>query len=82
MSEILEKKLLEATGKNQELLSSDNPYREIGFDGGKKRLGWVRVTPYKKIEGVLVIIIVRKVLFLVERQWWWLSSRSCPRDLR
>jgi len=40
MSKILEKHLLAAVGKSRADLSSDNPYRTVGFDGQKHRLGW------------------------------------------
>ena len=41
--------LLEAAGKDKGELSPDNPYREIGFDGEKKRLGWLKVLPFSAI---------------------------------
>jgi len=46
----LEQYLLDAQGKNKEEISSNNPYRKIGFDGEKKRLGWVRITPFNLIK--------------------------------
>lgn len=49
----LERYLLEAEGKNKEELPLDNPYREIGFDKDKKRLGWLRVIPFVKIRECL-----------------------------
>jgi hypothetical protein len=58
MSTDLEKYLLEAQGKNKEELSSQNPYREIGFDKDKKRLGWIRVIPFQKIKESLEEISV------------------------
>ncbi|UCC95905.1 MAG: hypothetical protein JSW40_03935 [Candidatus Omnitrophota bacterium] len=50
MSRELEKYLLEAEGKTKEQLSSENPYRDIGFDGQKPRLGWMRVISFSKIK--------------------------------
>ena len=47
---MLDKYLLEAEGKSQQELSEHNPYRDIGFDGGKKRLGWLRVIPFSEIK--------------------------------
>lgn len=49
----LEQYLLDAQGKNREEISSNNPYGKIGFDSGKKRLGWVRVTPFNLIKDSL-----------------------------
>lgn len=46
----LEKYLLEAAKKKKEELSSHNPYRDIGFDGNKKRLGWVKAIPFSKVK--------------------------------
>jgi len=50
MVNALEKYLLEAEGKSQEDVSSDNPFKVIGFDKDKKRLGWVRVIPFSVIK--------------------------------
>lgn len=50
MADNLEKYLLEAAGKDKYKISSDNPYRNIGFDEDKGRLGWVRVTPFSRIK--------------------------------
>ena len=46
MNEMLEKYLLEAAGIEKEGLSSDNPYKSLGFDENKKRLGWVNSVPF------------------------------------
>jgi hypothetical protein len=51
--ERLDQYLLEAEGKSKNELSKNNPYREIGFDDGKARLGWVRVLTFSKIEKCL-----------------------------
>ncbi len=53
MSQQLENYLLEAQGKTKEELPADNPYRQIGFDGDKKRLGWMRVLPFSLIKATL-----------------------------
>ncbi|MDD5195719.1 MAG: hypothetical protein PHQ96_08630, partial [Candidatus Omnitrophica bacterium] len=53
MEKTLEQYLLEAVGKTQNELPPDNPYRESGFDGDKKRLGWLKVTPFSKIKEAL-----------------------------
>ena len=50
---LLEKYLLEAEGKDKGEISSDNPYQEIGFDGEKGRLGWVRALSYVQIKEIL-----------------------------
>jgi hypothetical protein len=52
----LEQYLLDAQGKEKEEVSSSNPYGKIGFDNGKKRLGWVRVTPFTLIKDSLLKI--------------------------
>ncbi|MDD4183649.1 MAG: hypothetical protein PHT53_07520 [Candidatus Omnitrophica bacterium] len=49
----LEQYLLDAQGKEKEEVSSSNPYGKIGFDNGKKRLGWVTVTPFNLIKDSL-----------------------------
>ncbi|MCM8831047.1 MAG: hypothetical protein NC918_02505 [Candidatus Omnitrophica bacterium] len=46
----LEKYLFEAVGKEKKEISISNPYREIGFDGEKKRLGWLKVYTFEKIK--------------------------------
>jgi hypothetical protein len=56
MNNRLEQYLLEAQGKNREEISSNNPYGKIGFDSGKKRLGWIRVTPFSLIKNSLLKI--------------------------
>ncbi|MDD4954513.1 MAG: hypothetical protein PHP17_00525 [Candidatus Omnitrophica bacterium] len=53
MSNRLEQYFLDAQGKGREELSSNNPYVKIGFDNGKKRLGWVRVTAFSLIKDSL-----------------------------
>lgn len=53
----LERYLFEAEGKDKSELSLENPYREIGFDGEKKRLGWVRNIPFLKIKQYLEKIL-------------------------
>lgn len=49
----LEKYLLEAEGKEQNQMAKDNFYRELGFDGNQKRLGWVRTLPFDAIKKAL-----------------------------
>lgn len=46
MSNMLEKYLLDAEGKTRESLPEANPFKRIGFDKDKKRLGWMRVIPF------------------------------------
>jgi hypothetical protein len=50
MENKLEKYLIEACGKNKEEIPVENPYRIVGFDGESKRLGWMRLIPFFKIE--------------------------------
>ena len=50
MNEMLEKYLLEAAGIEKEGLSSDNPYKSLGFDENKKRLGWVNSVPFSEVK--------------------------------
>lgn len=45
--------LFDAVGKSQEELAKDNPYRDIGFDGGKKRLGWLSNISFASIKDTL-----------------------------
>ena len=49
MSEKFEKYILEAEGKTKVQIPSENPYRDIGFDGDNQRLGWVRVLPFEQV---------------------------------
>ncbi|MCP4652496.1 MAG: hypothetical protein GY858_03815 [Candidatus Omnitrophica bacterium] len=42
--------LIEAEGVCQQDLSESNPYRLLGFDGDKKRLGWMRVIEFSQIK--------------------------------
>ena len=49
----LEHYLLDAVGKEKADLSLDNPYRRIGFDEDKKRLGWVGDVSFSKAKEVL-----------------------------
>ncbi|MDP2923519.1 MAG: hypothetical protein Q8O30_07385 [Candidatus Omnitrophota bacterium] len=49
----LEQYLLGAVGKSKKDLPLDNPYREVGFDKEKKRLGWVEIAPYAEIKKAL-----------------------------
>lgn len=53
MSKVLESHLLEAEGKKKEEIPLTNPFRDIGFDKDKNRLGWVRVLPFQKIKEAL-----------------------------
>ncbi|UCD15259.1 MAG: hypothetical protein JSV34_05955, partial [Candidatus Omnitrophota bacterium] len=50
MESQLGKFLIEAQGKSKSQVAADNPYRKIGFDGTSKRLGWMRIVPFSKIE--------------------------------
>jgi len=57
---ILDKYLGDAIGKEKNDLSIDNPYKIIGFDGEKKRLGWAKrvmfgtiVNALKKLDPIL-----------------------------
>ncbi|MFA6281684.1 MAG: hypothetical protein WCY05_04180 [Candidatus Omnitrophota bacterium] len=53
MSNTLEKYLLEAQGKSKESLPDSNPFKTIGFDKDKKRLGWMRVIPFGVMQDYL-----------------------------
>lgn len=53
MTNRLEQYILDAQGKEKAQVSSNNPYGKIGFDNGKKRLGWIRVTPFALIKDSL-----------------------------
>ncbi|MBU2045049.1 MAG: hypothetical protein KJ619_07480 [Candidatus Omnitrophica bacterium] len=57
MTEILQKYLLEAVGKNRQDLPETNIYREIGFDGNSKRLGWVKPASFSRIKQSLQDIL-------------------------
>ena len=61
--EMLKKYISEAQGKEKKDLSSENPFCEIGFDGEKKRLGWVRNLDASQIENAFkpVLPIVDKM---------------------
>lgn len=52
--ENLERYLLEAAGRKKEDIALDNPYREIGFDGGQPRLGWVAPMDFNQIRKEIV----------------------------
>ncbi len=45
--------LLEAAEKAQQDIAADNPFRQIGFDGGKPRLGWARTVDFERVKTVL-----------------------------
>ncbi len=49
MDKDLEHFLLSAAGKDANEIAIDNPYRTIGFDDGKKRLGWVKNIPFLRV---------------------------------
>jgi len=53
MSKTLEKYLIDAAEAGKDQLSDDNPYRDIGFDGEKPRLGWVRSVSFAQIRPAL-----------------------------
>ncbi len=42
--------LSEAAGREKEQIPQDNPYREIGFDDSKKRLGWAQKLKLAQVE--------------------------------
>ncbi len=53
MNSKIQNQLLEASGKDKGDLSLDNPYREIGFDGFSRRLGWMRVNAFSDLKPAL-----------------------------
>ncbi len=53
--------LEEAVEKPQEILSLNNPFKTIGFDGGKSRLGWVLPPSFSQIRDR-----ISKLLRLIE----------------
>ncbi|MBU0897018.1 MAG: hypothetical protein KKB76_05300 [Candidatus Omnitrophica bacterium] len=67
----LERYLFEAEGKDKSELSLENPYREIGFDGEKKRLGWVRNIPFLKIKQQRKIINLLNAIDKLELNINW-----------
>ncbi len=48
--------LVQAVGKNQDQIDSSNPFKQIGFDGDKKRLGWVIAQPFSKVSDAITKI--------------------------
>lgn len=50
MDNNLKNYLLEAAQSNQSDLPFDNPYKNVGFDQGKGRLGWVKPVSFSKIK--------------------------------
>ena len=69
MEKNLEKYLIEAANAAKEELSSDNPYRDVGFDDEKGRLGWARTIPFSQIkvslESVLPLLEGKKSFIFV-----------------
>ncbi len=57
MDKNFENYLIEAAQINKSQLSADNPYRDVGFDQGKGRLGWVRNIPFSQIQNALMDIV-------------------------
>ncbi len=57
MEKNLEKYLIEAANSTKKELSSDNPYRDVGFDGEKGRLGWARTIPFSQIKASLESVL-------------------------
>jgi len=57
MEKNLEKYLIEAANAAKEELSSDNPYRDVGFDDEKGRLGWARTIPFSQIKASLESVV-------------------------
>jgi glucose-6-phosphate isomerase len=53
----LKKYLLDAASKEKTQISVDNPYREIAFDQGKARLGWVKPVNFSQIRSSLESIL-------------------------
>ncbi|MBD3246661.1 MAG: hypothetical protein GF333_06570 [Candidatus Omnitrophica bacterium] len=53
MNSNLDQLLQDAAGRESAEISAENPYREIGFDGGKQRLGWVRMPSSSAIRKAL-----------------------------
>ncbi len=53
MKKSLERYLIEGANSTKQELPPDNPYRDIGFDDGKGRLGWVRTVPFFQIKASL-----------------------------
>lgn len=53
MNKNLEKYLIEAANTEKSQLSPDNPYRDLGFDQEKGRLGWAKTTPFSQIKASL-----------------------------
>jgi len=45
--------LWNAAGKSRDELQPDNPYRDFGFDGDQRRLGWVKPANFSAIKQVL-----------------------------
>lgn len=50
MAEELINYLLKTEGKDRAGLGADNPYRELAFDSGKKRCGWLRCVSFPVIK--------------------------------
>ncbi len=50
MKSDVKKYFLEAVGKDKNELSKKNPYRDIGFDADKRRLGWVKPPKFSEIK--------------------------------
>lgn len=61
--------LLQAQGKDQSTLFDDNPFKQIAFDGGKKRLGWLRVLPFRIIKKT-----IQKLLPILEGKEYFIFS--------
>jgi len=57
MEKNLKEYLIEGADLINEELSLDNPYRDIGFDQEKGRLGWVRTISFSQIKTVLENIL-------------------------
>jgi len=57
MEKNLEKYLIEAANAAKEELSSGNPYRDVGFDDEKGRLGWARTIPFSQIKASLESVL-------------------------
>lgn len=53
MKSDVRKYFLDAIGKDKNELSKKNPYRDIGFDADKRRLGWVKPGKFSEIKKLL-----------------------------
>lgn len=57
MEKDLQSFLKSAAGREIKNIAIDNPYRSIGFDEGKKRLGWIKDIPFSRVRESLENIL-------------------------